>query len=79
MAYHFKPCVSRTACTEDGTHCRACGRSHEEINALRSLINEVTAFSQKMGYDNNEEFLEYMKSKVLKKLKKTEGQTADNR
>lgn len=69
MAHHFKSCVSRTACTEDGTHCRACGRSHEEINALRSLINSVTEFATKMEYENNEEFLDYLKSKVIKKLK----------
>jgi hypothetical protein len=69
VAHHFKSCVSRTACTEDGTHCRACGRSHEEINALRSLINSVTEFATKMEYENNEEFLDYLKSKVIKKLK----------
>lgn len=69
MAYHFKPCVSRIACTEDGTHCRACGRSHEEINALRTLLNQVADFALQMDYDNNEEFLDYLKSKVLKKLK----------
>jgi predicted Fe-S protein YdhL (DUF1289 family) len=71
MAHHFKPCVSRTACTEDGTHCRACGRSHEEINALRSLINSVTEFATKMEYENSEEFLDYLKNKVIKKLKST--------
>ena len=69
MTYHFKPCVSRIACTEDGTHCRACGRSHEEINALRALLNQVADFAVKMDYDNNEEFLDYLKNKVLKKLK----------
>ena len=69
MTYHFKPCVSRIACTEDGTHCRACGRSHEEINALRALLNQVADFAVQMDYDNNEEFLDYLKNKVLKKLK----------
>ena len=70
MAYYFKPCVSRTACTEDGTHCRACGRSHEEIDALRRLTESVTEFAIRMGYDNSEEFLDYLKSKVIKKLAK---------
>lgn len=73
MAYQFKPCVSRTACTEDGTHCRACGRSHEEINALRNVINNVTEFALKMEYENSEEFLEYLKNKVLKKLKSAQA------
>jgi hypothetical protein len=73
MAYHFKPCVSRTACTENGTHCRACGRSHEEINELRNLMNGVTAFAARMEYDNCEEFLDYLKNKVLKKLKSAQA------
>lgn len=69
MAYRFKSCVSRGACTEDGDRCRACGRPHEEINAVRSLTNQVTEFIQQMGYENSEEFLDYLKSKVAKKLK----------
>ena len=69
MAYQFKSCVSRGACTEDGDRCRACGRPHEEINAVRALTNQVTAFIQQMDYDNSEEFLEYLKKKVAKKLK----------
>lgn len=71
--YNFKPCVSRGACTEDGTHCRACGRSHDEVNAVRSLTNQVTAFIQEMGYDNSDEFLDYLTKKVAKKLRTTKG------
>lgn len=69
MAYQFKSCVSRGACTEDGDRCRACGRPHEEVNAVRSLTNQVTAFIQEMDYENSDEFLEYLKSKVAKKLR----------
>lgn len=69
MAYRFKSCVSRGACTEDGDRCRACGRPHEEINAVRSLTNQVSEFIQQMGYENSEEFLDYLKSKVTKKLR----------
>lgn len=69
MAYRFKSCVSRGACTEDGDKCRACGRPHEEVNAVRTLTNQVTAFIQRMEYENSEEFLDYLKSKVSKKLK----------
>ena len=77
MAYHFKPCVSRIACTEDGTHCRACGRSHEEINALRELTDSVTEFTARMDYDNSGEFLDYLKSKVLKKLANNAKKTGE--
>lgn len=69
MTYQFKSCVSRGACTEDGDRCRACGRPHKEINAVRALTNQVTAFIQQMDYENSDEFLEYLKSKVAKKLR----------
>ena len=65
----FRPCVDRRACTEDGSHCRSCGRSHEEINRVRQFTSEVTKFLQDMQYDNPEEFLEYLQRKVLKKLR----------
>lgn len=69
MSAHFKPCVNRTACTEDGTHCRACGRSHEEIARVREMMNQVSEFLLQMDYDNPDEFLDYLKKKVSKKLK----------
>ncbi|MFO7593850.1 MAG: DUF1289 domain-containing protein [Pseudomonadota bacterium] len=69
MAHQFKPCVSRTACTEGGERCRACGRTHEEINAVRSITNQVTDFIRQMDYENSEEFLDYLKKKIGKKLK----------
>ncbi len=69
MAYQFKSCVSRGACTEDGDRCRACGRPHEEVIAVRTLTNQVTAFIQQMDYENSEEFLDYLAKKVSKKLK----------
>lgn len=69
MGYRFKSCVSRGACTEDGDRCRACGRTHDEVNAVRTLTNQVTAFIQQMDYENSDEFLEYLKKKVAKKLK----------
>jgi hypothetical protein len=71
MAHQFKPCVSRSACTEDGERCRACGRTHEEINAVRAITNQVTDFVRKMGYENSDTFLDYLTKKVAKKLKKT--------
>ena len=69
MSTHFKSCVNRTACTEDGSHCRSCGRSHEEILLTRDIITQVTNFLVNMDYDNHEDFLEYLKKKVGKKIK----------
>lgn len=65
----FKPCVDRNACTEDGTHCRACGRSHAEINQVRQLINQTYTLIETWGYDNPEEFFAYLEKKIGKKLR----------
>ncbi len=63
----FRPCISGQ-CTEDGTHCQGCGRSHVEIAETKNLIKNVVAFAQKMDYDNHEEFANFIGKTVLKKL-----------
>lgn len=65
----FKPCVNRNACTEDGSHCRACGRSHEEIAQIRQLVNDTYDLVSKWEYDNLDEFFAYLQKKIGKKLK----------
>lgn len=68
MAHRFKPCISRSACTEGGERCRACGRTHEEINAVRAITRQVADFIRQMDYENSQEFLDYLTRKVGKKL-----------
>ena len=50
----FSPCTGQ--CTDDGTHCEGCGRSHEEIEEMYQLVNGLVTFAQKMEYDNIEDF-----------------------
>ena len=69
MRNHFNKCVNRTACTDDGAYCRSCGRSHAEIAQIREIMTIVTDFLTDKNYDNHEEFLDYLKAKVNKKLK----------
>ncbi len=64
----FRPCVDRTACTEEGTHCRACGRSHAEIAAVRDQVQQVVALIRELEYDNPQEYLDWLQRKVLRKL-----------
>lgn len=65
----FNSCINRNMCNEDGSHCRACGRSHEEIRKTRELTSQVAAFMQEMAYSNPEDFFAYLQRKVTKKLK----------
>lgn len=50
----FRPCNGE--CTEEGTHCKGCGRSHEEIAGMRKHVGGLIEFAQKMEYENLEDF-----------------------
>ena len=50
----FNPCI-QGKCTEEGTHCEGCGRTHEEIAETKKLVKGLVSFSQKMGYENIED------------------------
>jgi hypothetical protein len=63
----FNPCVSGK-CTDQGTHCEGCGRSHEEIAETKQLIGNLVSFAQKMGYENHEDFADFVGRNLLKKL-----------
>ncbi len=63
----FSPCISGK-CTDHGTHCEGCGRSHEEIAETKRLVGNLVSFAQKMDYDNHEEFANFISKSVLKKL-----------
>lgn len=65
----FSPCASREACTDEGTHCRGCGRPHTHIARTRELTTLLSDFLIETGYENPEEFLDYVRNKALKKLK----------
>ena len=43
----FYPCPGE--CTEDGTHCEGCGRSHEEIFEMKNLVVGLVAFAQRIS------------------------------
>jgi hypothetical protein len=63
----FNPCIPGK-CTEEGTHCEGCGRTHEEIAETKKLVKELVNFSQKMGYENIEDFSGFIGQSLLKKL-----------
>ncbi|MCL6415693.1 DUF1289 domain-containing protein [Aestuariirhabdus sp. Z084] len=61
----FSPCISE--CVKDDAVCGGCGRTREEINGGRALVQELVDFMDRMDYDNPEEFLEVIRTKALKK------------
>lgn len=69
----FNPCIGRTACRDDGVRCLSCNRTLAEISKTHDVMETVTAFLEEMSYENPEQFLEYLSSKVMKKLKARNG------
>ena len=65
----FVPCQGGNACTQDGTHCQGCGRSHEEIAATSELANNIAEFAIKMGYENSDEFASFIGFKAAGKIR----------
>jgi|GEM_PF-455890 len=50
----FNPCTGK--CTDKGTHCEGCGRSHEEIAAMNKPVDDLIALADEMKYENLEDF-----------------------
>ena len=63
----FIPCISGQ-CTEEGTHCEGCGRSHEEIAETKKLVADLVHLAQQQKYENVEDFSNFIGKCVLKKL-----------
>ena len=63
----FNPCIPGL-CTEDGTHCEGCGRSHDEIAETKKMIKGLVSFSQEQEYENIEDFADFVGKTLLKKL-----------
>jgi len=63
----FNPCIPGQ-CTEQGTHCEGCGRTHEEIAETKRLVKQLVSFAQAQGYENIEDFADFIGQSVLKKL-----------
>ncbi len=62
----FSPCIGK--CTEEGTHCEGCGRSHEEIAAMRKPVADLVDLAHEMQYENIEEFANAVAGSIKYKM-----------
>ena len=62
----FSPCTSQ--CTCNTTHCDGCGRSIEEINESKALVENIVEHLKKYNYDDPENFLKMLTNKSLNNL-----------
>jgi predicted Fe-S protein YdhL (DUF1289 family) len=65
---NFSPCRGGMNCTQDGSHCGGCGRSHEEIADTKKLANDIAEHILKMDYENIEDFLQFVAFKAFNKV-----------
>ena len=68
MPRHFIRCKGKSLCKESETECRTCGRRLDETYTIRRLTDELAGFIVDMDYDNTNEFMHYLVSKVIKKV-----------
>ncbi|MBE0468549.1 MAG: DUF1289 domain-containing protein [Methyloprofundus sp.] len=66
----FNPCKGGAWCDNTGTHCNGCGRSHEEIAQTRQLMKGLVEFAQKQGYENTDDFAQFIGATLARKLQK---------
>ncbi|HJP38987.1 MAG TPA: DUF1289 domain-containing protein [Gammaproteobacteria bacterium] len=62
----FSPCTGN--CTDEGTHCEGCGRSHEEIAAMNKHVAGLIALAETMKYENIAEYAESVSNSIKFKM-----------
>ena len=62
----FKPCNGE--CTDEGLYCDGCGRTHQEIDAMRRPVEELVALFKEMNYENLDDFANAIAGSVKYKL-----------
>ena len=64
----FRPCAGKNVCSENETHCLACGRTLESIAHTRQLVDQLVTFALQEDYSNIEDFMAYVSKRVGKKI-----------
>ncbi|MCK5877851.1 MAG: DUF1289 domain-containing protein [Candidatus Marithrix sp.] len=62
----FNPCIGK--CTETGSHCEGCGRTHAEIAEMRKMIKGLVDLANKMEYENKEDFANAVAKSIMYKF-----------
>ncbi|MEH6471329.1 MAG: DUF1289 domain-containing protein [Halopseudomonas sp.] len=62
----FNPCTGK--CTDEGSHCEGCGRTHEDVAVTRKFVKEIVGYVQKKEYENPQELMEALSRSVQFKL-----------
>ena len=55
-------------CTDEGICCEGCGRTHQEIDAMRKPVEELAELATKMEYENIGDFANAVAGSIKYKL-----------
>lgn len=64
MKYH----ACNGGCTKEGTHCNGCGRTHEDVAKLNSMVKQLAGYAKDMDYENIEDFANSVATGIYYKL-----------
>ena len=62
----FNPCNGER--TEEGLYCEGCGRTHQEVEAMRRPVEELAALAHKMNYKNLDDFANAVAGSIKYKM-----------
>ncbi len=62
----FSPCIGK--CTDQGTHCEGCGRSHEDIAEMNKHVAGLIAFAANKKYENIEDYANAVAGSIKYKM-----------
>jgi len=68
----YNPCIG--ACTDTGTHCDGCGRTHEDVAELNRMVKELAAYAKKMNYENIDDYTRSVANSINYKLESLNNQ-----
>ncbi len=64
----YNPCNGK--CTDEGSHCEGCGRTHEDVAVTRKMVKDIVGYIQKKEYQNPQDLLSSLAHGVQFQLQK---------
>ena len=62
------PCTGK--CTDEGSHCEGCGRTHEDVAITRKFVKQIVGYIQQKEYENPQELVSSLAHGVQYQLQK---------